>query len=125
MTVNYIWLCTDINEMPRVLPLVHLAQSTYYHVHWYGLDWDSTQETRQYAKMGYPADHMQSLYVTSDQPAYGGKKNFRGHILSMDGTLSTKEFVSADIDPSLTPRCIPIDEAVEKKLMIVRPELRH
>ena len=39
--------------------------------------------------------------------------------------LSTKEFVSADIDPSLTPRCIPIDEAVEKKLMIVRPELRH
>ena len=43
----------------------------------------------------------------------------------MDGTLSTKEFVSADIDPSLTPRCIPIDEAVEKKLMIVRPELRH
>ena len=125
VTVNYIWLCTDINEMPRVLPLVHLAQSTYYHVHWYGLDWDSTQETRQYAKMGYPADHMQSLYVTSDQPAYGGKKNFRGHILSMDGTLSTKEFVSVDIDPSLTPRCIPIDEAVEKKLMIVRPELRH
>ena len=124
VTIDRIWLCVDISEMPRVLPLVHQAQSAYYHVHWYGLDWDSTQETRQYAKMRYPANHMQSLYVTSDQPAYGGKKNFSGHLLSMDGTLSKEKFVSADLDPSLTPRCIPIDEAVEKKLMIVRPELR-
>lgn len=124
VTIDQIWLCADISEMPRILPLVHRAQSEYYHTHWYGLDWDSTQETRQYAKMGYPADHMQSLYITSDQPAYGGKKNFSGYVLSMDGKRSDKKITTADIDPSLTPRCIPIDEAVEKKLMIVRPELR-
>ena len=125
ITINQIWLCADISEMPRILPLVHRAQSEYYHTHWYGLDWDSTEETRQYAKMGFPADHMRNLYITSDQPAYGGKKNFSGYVLSMDGKQSDKKITTADIDPSLTPRCIPIDEAVEKKLMIVRPELRH
>lgn len=121
---NMVWLCTDISEMPRVIPLVHEAHSMFFHMHRYGLDWDSTREIRQYAKMRYPADHMRSLYITSDQPAYGGKKNFSGYVLSMDGKRSDKQITTADIDPSLTPRCIPIDEAIEKKLMIVRPELR-
>ncbi len=39
-----VWLCTDISEMPRVIPLVHEAFHVF-HMHRYGLDWDSTRDS--------------------------------------------------------------------------------
>lgn len=116
-----VWLITEISNLPLVLDILNVLNTNDYHTHFYGMDFNSTSEIRRYAKMRYPAEHMQSLYVTSNEPCYKGKKVLSGRTLSIDGTMSEEDF-TATIDPAQTPKSVPIETALESKLMIERPE---
>lgn len=121
---NVVWLCADVSEIPRVIPIIHDMETYNNHYHYYGLNWDSTKELRYYAKMRYPANAPESLYVQSNRDAYSREMRFVGEGIDIHGNkLGYAE--TAPMNPWETPMCIPIEEAVKKGMMIVRREWKE
>lgn len=115
-----VWMNCELYELPLVLSILHELRTYEYYSHQYGMNFDSTFETRRYAKCFLPRDYMQTLYVISNEPAYKGEKKLGGNMIGFDGV--SRGYITTTFDPAQTPKCIPYCMVEEAGIAIHRPE---